>query len=104
MKINGRSKYMYNKIRFKWYDLESDKNTSDVRYFPEGFKSKLQGLMKLIVKLTYEYNMYFRLSDTYENILIIDCESENKGGVMYKGVIHKIEFSQIEYLDLKDLN
>lgn len=94
----------YNKIIFKWYDVGLDKNRSMVRYFPEGFKSKLQGLMKLIVKLTYEYNMYFRLSDTHEDILIIDCESENKGGVMCKGVIHKIEFSHIEYLDLKGLN
>lgn len=28
--------------------------------------------------------MYFRLSDTHEDILIIACESENKGGLCAK--------------------
>lgn len=83
---------MYNKISFKWYDGGLEEDISLVRYFPEGIRSEFQGIMKLIVKLTYEYNMYFQLAETNEDILIIDYDYANSKGFKLKGFIHDIKF------------
>lgn len=93
----------YNEIRFTWYNGERDEKISMVRYFPGGFRSKFQGIMKLIVKLSQEYNMYFQLSEVGTDILIVDCDYDNTGGFMLKGFIQDIKVSYTEFLDLKDL-
>lgn len=82
----------YNEIKFTWYDGINDEKISMVRYFPEGFKSKFQGIMKLIVKLTFEYDMYFQLSGDSNDILIVDCDCDSKGGFMLKGFIQDLKF------------